>query len=125
MDGVYKFSFVRVLCEHSFSSIELLALLLNPKNVHLNVMITSMRVNLNSFDQFFDIFVFVRNFACVINSKGLVERASNSFGLEVLSSEFRFLQRRRAPASLILILSEMLCDRYWSSGLGKFLLLSG
>ena len=90
MDGVYKLSFVRVLREHSFSSIELIALLLNPKEVHLNVTITSLRVNLNSFDHFFDIFVFISIFAIFFNSKGLVERASNFFGLEVLSSEFRF-----------------------------------
>ena len=63
MDGVYKLSFVRVLREHPFSPIELTALLLNPKEVHLNVTITSLRVNLNSFDQFFDFFVFFRNFA--------------------------------------------------------------
>ncbi len=90
MEGVYKLSFVRVLREHSFFPIELTALLLNPKEVHLNVTITSLRVNLNSFDQFVYIFVFFRNFAIVINSKELVERASNFFGLEVLSSEFRF-----------------------------------
>ena len=90
MDGVNKLSFVRVLRKHSFFSVDLTAFLLNLTEVHLNVTITLMRVNLNSFDQFFDIFIFVCNFAIVINSNGLMERASNFFGLKVFSSEFRF-----------------------------------